>query len=98
MQFLIIAYDGTDSGALERRMKVRQMHLEGVLRQKKERRHLYGAALLDDEGNMIGSIMVVDYPSREILEKEWLDSEPYVTGGVWQNIEIKPCRVPDVFM
>ena len=79
-------------------MKVRQMHLEGVLRQKKERRHLYGAALLDDEGNMIGSIMVVDYPSREILEKEWLDSEPYVTGGVWQNIEIKPCRVPDVFM
>ncbi|TCN26195.1 YciI family protein [Mesobacillus foraminis] len=47
--------------------------------------------------NMIGSMMVVDYPSREELDK-WLKEEPYVVGNVWQNIEIKPCRVAPIFM
>lgn len=28
MQFLLIAYDGTDQGAPERRLKVRDEHLE----------------------------------------------------------------------
>ncbi|WP_373566092.1 hypothetical protein [Mesobacillus foraminis] len=41
--------------------------------------------------------MVVDYPSREELDK-WLKEEPYVVGNVWQNIEIKPCRVAPIFM
>jgi len=30
MQFLLVAFDGTDPGALDRRMKVRQAHLENV--------------------------------------------------------------------
>jgi len=30
MQFLLVAYDGTDSGAMERRMKVREEHLEKI--------------------------------------------------------------------
>jgi len=35
MQFLLVAYDGTDQGALERRMKVRPEHLEKIAELKK---------------------------------------------------------------
>jgi len=98
MQFLVLAYDGDDKGARQRRMKVREQHLEGVREGIKEGKHLYGGAILDDEGNMIGSVMIVDYPSKEVLEKEWLDNEPYVTGDVWRKIDIQPFRVAEVFM
>ena len=98
MHFLIIAYDGTDSEAINRRYKVREQHLEEVRQRKKKGEHLYGAAILDENNKMIGSIMVVNYPSKEILVNEWLDHEPYVTGGVWKEIDIKPCRVPEVFL
>ena len=36
MEFLVIAYDGTDEGALERRMKVREAHLAQARRLKKD--------------------------------------------------------------
>ena len=97
MQFLIIAYDGTDEKASERRLCVREKHLKGVEKNEEDGHHLYGAAILDEEGNMTGSIMIVDYPSKEALISEWLDSEPYVTENVWQKIEIKHCRVSDIF-
>ena len=98
MQFLITAYDGNDSEAGMRRSKARERHLEGVRKAVKEGRHLYGAAILDENNSMIGSIMIVDYPSKEILANEWLNNEPYVTGGVWKEIDVKPCKVPDVFV
>ena len=41
---------------------------------------------------------MVDYPSQEALENEWLKSEPYVTGDVWQEIDIKPCKIPEFFL
>lgn len=36
MQFLLVAYDGTDPRALERRMKIRPEHLEKVAVLKKQ--------------------------------------------------------------
>ena len=29
--------------------------------------------------------------------KEWLDKEAYVTGGVWKNVQIIPCKVGPSF-
>ncbi|MDE5416048.1 YciI family protein [Alkalihalobacterium chitinilyticum] len=97
MQFIITAYDGTDEQALERRLGARDEHLQGVEERFKEGEHLYGAALLDDEGKMIGSVMVVDYPSKEALD-EWLKVEPYVIQNVWQKIDVQPCKVAPTFM
>lgn len=97
MQFLVIAYDGKDNEAPARRVAARSSHLEGVEAFKAQGKHLYGAAILDDAGNMIGSMMVVEFDSRQALEREWLGSEPYVTQGVWRQIDIQPCRVPPVF-
>jgi uncharacterized protein YciI len=98
MHFIVTAYDGKDSEAGPRRKIAREQHLAGVKRLVKERRHLFGAAILDEGNQMIGSVLIVDYPSKEILISEWLNSEPYVTGNVWESVEIKPCMVPDFFL
>jgi uncharacterized protein YciI len=91
MQFLIIAHDGKDPGALERRMAVREAHLANVRPLKAKGHILIGGAILDEGGRMIGSTVIADYPDRAALDA-WLQNDPYVTGGVWQEIEVRPFR------
>ncbi|MGH3719447.1 MAG: YciI family protein [Pseudonocardiaceae bacterium] len=97
MQFVLLGYDGKDDGALGRRLAVRGRHLalgdrlvaEGVL--------LFATAILDAEDKMIGSMLVLDFPSRAELDA-WLEIEPYVTGDVWRKIEILPAKVSPSFL
>lgn len=95
MQFLLVAYDGTDSEALERRMKVRPEHLERVAVLKQRGEFLLGGAILNDEGKMIGSMIVYEFPDRASLD-ESLKHEPYVKYGVWKKVEIRPYRLAKV--
>lgn len=97
MQYLVIAYDGKDEEAMTRRLAVREQHLKGVEGMFREGKHLYGAAILDEKEKMIGSMMVVNFSTREELD-QWLSEEPYVVGDVWKEIEIKPCKVAPTFM
>ncbi|MEN6330824.1 MAG: YciI family protein [Smithella sp.] len=97
MQFLVIGYDGTDDKALGRRLMAREAHLAGVLKMKEEGKAIFGTAILDDRDNMVGSVMVMDFPSRTELD-DWLKIEPYVKGDVWLRIEVLPTQVPPVFM
>lgn len=94
MQFILIAYDGTDAGALDRRLAVRAAHLESAQKLVESGNWLYAAGILDDGGKMIGSMIVCDYPSRQMLEEDWLKHEPYVTGNVWEKITIQQANVP----
>jgi uncharacterized protein len=91
-QFLVLAYDGTDAGAAERRKSVRPRHFEGIKPMVAKGEIVHGGAILDDAGKMIGSAVFVDVPSRRELDA-WLDREPYVKERVWQKIEVKPVRV-----
>jgi uncharacterized protein YciI len=95
MQFLLLAYDGTDSGALERRMKVREDHFDRINMLKKSGEFLFGGAILDEKGKMTGSMIVYDFPDRQSLDDN-LKDEPYLTGGVWEKIEIKPFRLAKI--
>ena len=97
MQFLIMAYDGTDDKAPERRTAVREAHLAGIVKMKEEGKAIYGAAILNDREQMIGSALVVDFPTRADVDA-WLKSEPYVVGDVWRKIEVLPARVPPMFV
>ena len=97
MHFIITGHDGSDDKALERRMNVREAHMQGVAEMVKQKKLLYAAAMLNGEGTMIGSTMIVDFDSREAID-EYLETEPYVTGNVWQKIEITPCKIPPVFL
>jgi uncharacterized protein YciI len=93
---MLTGYDGTDEGALGRRLAVREHHLKLGVQLAEAGQMLYGAAILDDAGQMIGSVLILDYPSRAELE-QWLTVEPYVTGDVWRRIEIVPVRVGATF-
>ena len=96
MQFLIIAYDGTDAEARNRRLAARGAHIE-LGDKLRDAGHLhFGTAILDEAGNMMGSMLVAEYESREELDA-WLKVEPYVTGKVWVTIEVRPCRVGPSF-
>lgn len=96
MQFIVTGHDGNDDRALERRMAARPAHIAMGDEAVKRGEQIFGAALLDDAGNMRGSVLVVDFPSRKELDA-WLKIEPYVTGDVWRTIEVTPCRVGSSF-
>ncbi len=94
-QFVIIAKDGTDAEALQRRMAARDAHLANV-----EKHFTFikmGGATLDEQGTMNGSIIIADFPTREALDS-WLAADPYVTSKVWQDITILPYKIAPHFM
>ena len=88
MQFIVTAYDGTDEGAIARRMAAREEHLRLGKEMHDTGKWLYAAGILNDEGQMIGSMIVCEFPSRSEMQKQWLSREPYIAGKVWQKIDI----------
>ena len=95
--FVVIGHDSTDEGALERRRAARDAHLEVIAQSHTDGKQLMGCALMDDAGKMNGSVMVMNFENREELD-QWLAREPYVSGKVWDKIEVIPCKIPDVFI
>lgn len=92
MEFLVMAYDGKDAEAQARRLLARPAHLDNIAVLKAAGAFVNGGAILDDQGNMIGSTLYMSFESREALDV-WLQSDPYVTGGVWVDIEVTPIRL-----
>ena len=88
MQFVIKAYDG--AGKLERRMEVRPRHLENMA--KINGKVICAGGLLDEEGKMKGSLMVMEFESRAVLD-DYLKSEPYITDGVWEKVDVEQLNV-----
>jgi len=97
LQFAVIGLDGTDESALVRRMAAREAHLELAKAMHDQKHLLYACALLDDSQKMMGSIMVVEFNTREDLDN-WLKVEPYMVGKVWDKLEIRPCKVGPTFI
>lgn len=95
MHFVIIARDGTDPEAANRRQNVREAHLKNIA----DNRHhvLIGVATLDEQERMNGSVLVVDFADREALDS-WLAEESYVAQQIWQEIEIVPRKVGPAFL
>jgi len=96
-QFILIAYDAKDEGAYERRMKARPAHMAGVDILRNEGKIACGIAITDDNGKMIGSVMIMNFPSRAEFDT-WLATEPYVTGKVWDNITVLNGQLPPTFL
>lgn len=88
MQFLVRAYDG--EGMLDRRMEVRPRHLEGM--KKMSENIICAGGLLDEEGKMKGSTLVLDFASREELDA-YLANEPYVVEHVWDKVIVERLNV-----
>ena len=88
MQFVIKAYDG--EGMLDKRMEVRPRHFEGM--EKMKEHILCAGGMLDKDGKMIGSLLVMEFEKREQLD-EYLANEPYVVEHVWERIEVEQMNV-----
>jgi uncharacterized protein YciI len=96
MQFLLIAHDGDDDDALNRRLQAREQHIALGDEMVANGSMLYGGALLDEQEKMIGSVLVLDFQTRQELDA-WLKIEPYVLGDVWRRIDAQPFRVGPSF-
>lgn len=94
-QYLLIARDGNDAGAEERRLKVRPQHLEKIREIKRSGEFLFGGAILDENGTMRGSMILYEVSGRARLD-EILKDEPYISGDVWKSIEIVPFRLANI--
>ncbi len=97
MQFIVTGYDGNDDKALERRLNAREAHLNMVDEMIEKGHCLYAVAILDENGNMRGSVIVLEFASRDQLDT-WLKVEPYMVNNVWQKVEIVECKVAAAFM
>jgi uncharacterized protein YciI len=53
--------------------------------------------MLSEMGDMKGSVMVMDFPSRKELNA-YLAIEPYVVNRVWEKIKVIPCKVSPPFL
>jgi uncharacterized protein YciI len=75
---------------LEGRMAAREAHLAYV----RERIHTMkvGGPYLDEAGQMIGSLIIIEVEDLAAA-KAWSANDPYVLGGVFEKVEIRPYRV-----
>lgn len=91
MHYVIHAYDHADSTALDRRMAVRPAHLDYVRQLKEKGQFILGGALLNPDGQMIGSMLLLNMETEDQLN-EYMKNDPYIVQGVWDKIDVKPFR------
>ena len=85
MQYLVIAYD--NEGALEKRLEVREAHIEGAKKMMAEGKIISVGALIEED-QMVGSTAYVNFENDDEIN-EWLENEPYVKNGVWNMDEFQ---------
>lgn len=92
MDFLVRVLDYTDEDAINRRMDVREKHFNRIKEQKKAGVFLFGGAILNEEGKMIGSELCLDLPDEESVWA-WIAEDPYTIGKVWEKPEVYPFKM-----
>ena len=75
---------------MEKRLAVRANHIENIL--KINGKVLCAGGLLDEEGKMKGSALVMEFANREELD-DYLAHEPYITAGVWEKVTVERMNV-----
>ncbi|MDH7493980.1 MAG: YciI family protein [Candidatus Saccharicenans sp.] len=97
MPFMVLAFDYPPPAGPEHRKASREEHLKQGEKFYEQGKWLCAAGILNQVGELIGSIIICNFPSEEALRKEWLDNEPYLLNRVWEKVEIHPIR-PAPFM
>ena len=85
MHFVIHAMDRPDVGDL--RALIRERHLDYLAGFDV----VFGGPLLDDEGEMCGSLIVVDMPDRTAVA-ELAAGDPYSKAGLFSQVIIRGLR------
>jgi len=88
MLFVLVGLDRKEDGAEIRRQN-RAAHLQFVV--ENEEKFRYGGALLDDNGGMVGSLMMVELADRAALD-DFLRQEPYSRAGLFEPYIVRETR------
>ena len=91
-QFIVIARDFKDAECIHRRLAVRPDHLAHAAESFEAGKIVMGGALVDEEGKMNGSVMVVDLPSKQAAD-QFICGDAYVMGRVWEKWEISEFKM-----
>ncbi|WP_316739014.1 YciI family protein [Pedobacter aquatilis] len=91
-QYLITAMDYTHPEAPGNRARVRPAHLENMRQYKDDGNLISAGAILDEQGGMIGSALIMQFETREALD-DYLHNDPYILEKVWEKVDIKPFKV-----
>ena len=95
--FTLIGRDGTDADAPARRAGAREAHLAAMKRLKTDGNLLMAAALLNDKGAMVGSVLTLSFKDEAELTG-WLETEAYMLDDVWESVEVMPCQIAPLFL
>ncbi|MCH2416397.1 MAG: YciI family protein [Acidimicrobiales bacterium] len=82
MLFAIYALDKEDS--IQLRMDTRESHLSYLANSPL----VFAGPLLDDQGNMCGSLIVLEMEDISQV-KNFTDNDPYVIAGLFKKVEIR---------
>ncbi|MES2246473.1 MAG: YciI family protein [Pseudomonadota bacterium] len=85
MLFAFTLIDRPGAAGLRQEMRpVHRAYLAGV----QERIAFAGPLVADDATTMVGSLLVIDFPSRESAHA-WLAQEPFVKAGVFASTTVQ---------
>jgi uncharacterized protein YciI len=82
MLVALIAHD--KPGALPIRQENRPLHLEYL---KSTQLVQQAGPLLDDQGGMIGSLIVLDVPDMATAQ-DWATNDPYAKAGLFAQVQL----------
>ena len=82
MLFAVYALDKENS--LEIRMETRERHLAYLMNSPL----VFAGPLLDEEGNMCGSLIVLEMEDVSQVE-EFTENDPYAIAGLFESVEIR---------
>lgn len=95
MWYAIISEDNHNS--LPLRARAREAHLERLRTLAAEGRLLLAGphpaidAEVPGEAGFTGSLVIAEFPSLEDAE-QWAEQDPYVSAGVYRNVNVKPFK------
>ncbi len=89
---VILAFDGEDPAAGERRAAARPAHLAVISRWAAAGRLALGVPLFRADGSIAGSLLVLARED-ELGVKEYLADEPFAREGVWARYDAIPFRL-----
>jgi hypothetical protein len=84
MLFTFILIDKPDSAAL--RTSMRPIH-KAYLAAVADRIAFAGPFVHDDGSTMLGSLLVIDFPSRDAAHA-WLADEPFTKAGLYGSVSV----------
>ncbi|MGR6861855.1 YciI family protein [uncultured Aliivibrio sp.] len=95
MWYVIFSQDVENS--LERRLSVREKHLERLTQLQNEGRLLVAGPMpaIDSENpgdaGFTGSTVIAEFDSLDAAT-EWANNDPYIDAGVYANVIVKPFK------